>query len=468
MIAQGRRTTGKLLRVCFVWLWFGLLLAAAPKAPPVPPGAVASDHFDPETATKAWLATVPPVQRARSDAYFEGGYWLILWNFLSTVGVAFLLLATRVSARMRDLAGRLTHMRWLQSFAYWIEYITVSAVLLFPLTVYEDFFREHQYGLSNQSFGGWFRDAFIGLVLAWVGGGVAFAVFMAAVRRFPRTWHWWGTGVVTGFVVLTTLIFPVFVAPLFNTYTPLPDSKLKQQILSMARANGIPAKDVYEVNASRQSKRVSANVSGLFGTERITLNDNLLNRCSPEAVVATMEHEMGHYVMHHILNGILFSVIVIAIGLAILHWTLRETLHRWGTKWDVRGVDDVAGLPLAVILLATMSFLFLPIGNTFTRTQEYEADIFGLNASRQPDGEAEVDLLLGEYRKLDPGPVEEWIFFDHPSGRSRIYAAMRWKAENLCLFDARLACETGSGRKPGLPAEDRKGGITLDVQHNER
>jgi STE24 endopeptidase len=277
-----------------------------------------------------------------------------------------------------------------------------------------------------------------------VGGGIAFAVFMAVVRRFPRSWHWWGTGVATGFVVLTTLIFPVFVAPLFNTYTPLPASGLKRQILSMARANGIPARDVYEVNASRQSKRVSANVSGLFGTERITLNDNLLNRCSPEAVLATMGHEMGHYVMHHILHGILFSVLVIAIGLAILRRALIEALRRWGAQWQVRGLEDVAVLPLAVIILASMSFLFLPVGNTFTRTQEYEADIFGLNASRQPDGEAEVDLLLGEYRKLDPGPVEEWIFFDHPSGRSRIYAAMRWKAENLCLFDERLGCKMRS------------------------
>jgi STE24 endopeptidase len=82
----------------------------------------------------------------------------------------------------------------------------------------------------------------------------------------------------------------------------------------------------------------------------------------------------------------------------------------------------------------------MPVANTVSRMQEYEADLYGLNASRQPDGEAEVDLLLGEYRKLDPGPVEEFIFFDHPSGRGRIYAAMRWKAENLCLFDPSLPC----------------------------
>jgi STE24 endopeptidase len=105
-------------------------------------------------------------------------------------------------------------------------------------------------------------------------------------------------------------------------------------------------------------------------------------------------------------------------------------------------VSDVAALPVAVLILATLGFLFTPIANSFTREQEYEADMYGLNAARQPDGEAEVDLLLGEYRKMDPSPLEEMIFFDHPSGRTRIYAAMRWKAENLCLFDAQLSCKT--------------------------
>jgi STE24 endopeptidase len=97
-------------------------------------------------------------------------------------------------------------------------------------------------------------------------------------------------------------------------------------------------------------------------------------------------------------------------------------------------------LPAAILILSILGFVSTPISNTYTRRQEYEADIFGINAARQPDGEAEVDLLLGEYRKLDPSPLEEFLFYDHPSGRRRIYPAMRWKAENLCLFDAALPC----------------------------
>lgn len=414
---------------------------AAPAAPRVPAGARASAHFDAAAATNAWLATVPAEARAKSDAYFEGGYWLILWNFLYGAAVMLILLETRVSARLRDFAERLTRFRWPRSFLYWIQFALLVAILTFPLTVYEDFFREHRYGLSNQNFGSWFRDQTIGLAIALVFGGVAFAVIMAVVRGFPRAWHLWGAVIAILFVAFGAAVAPVFLAPLFNTYTPLQNAVIKNQILSLARANGIPATDVYEVNASRQSKRVSANVSGLFGTERITLNDNLLNRCSPQTIMAVMGHEMGHYVMHHIFNAILFSLVVITVMFAILHWALDRAVSRWGAHWNVRGISDDAVLPIAVLTLLVLGFLFTPIGNTFTRTQEYEADIFGLNAARQPDGEAEADLLLGEYRKLNPGPIEEFIFFDHPSGRTRIYAAMRWKAENMCLFDASLPCK---------------------------
>jgi STE24 endopeptidase len=100
-------------------------------------------------------------------------------------------------------------------------------------------------------------------------------------------------------------------------------------------------------------------------------------------------------------------------------------------------VGDTAVVPLVVLLVSVFGFAITPIMNTSIRTQEYEADMYGLNTSRQPDGFAQAAIHLGEYRKMNPGPIEEFIFFDHPSGRNRIYAAMRWKAENLKLFSRR-------------------------------
>jgi STE24 endopeptidase len=405
-----------------------------PSVEKVPAEAQASDHFDAVAATNAYLAEIPAEKTARSDAYFEGGYWLILWDFLYGSAIAFLLLNTRWSAKMRDLAERASRFKPIQTFLYYLQYLIVVAILGFPLSVYEDYFREHRYGLATQTFGPWMVDQIKGLGLNLVLGGILVVALFGIVRRLPRTWWLWGAAVSLVSLVFFVMIVPVFIVPVFNKVTPLNDPKIVDPILSLARANGIPAKDVYEVDASRQTTRMSANVSGFGKTMRITLNDNLLRRGSPQEIESVMGHEMGHYVLNHIPKDIMFFAIVIAVAFAYLKWGLEWSLARWGEKWRIRGIGDPAVLPLVVLLVGILGFVLTPVLNTWTRTQEYEADMYGLNTSRQPDGFAQAAIHLGEYRKMNPGPIEEWIFFDHPSGRNRIYAAMRWKAENLKLF----------------------------------
>jgi STE24 endopeptidase len=402
----------------------------------VPPEAQPSAHFDAVAATNAYMAQIPADKTARSDAYFEGGYWLILWDFLYGAVVALILLNLRWSAKMRDQAERITRFKPLQTFIYWLQYLILTTILGFPLTVYEDYFREHKYGLATQTFGLWMGDQLKGLAVGLVLGGLLVMLLFGVVRRLPRTWWIWGAGVSILFVIFSILISPVYIVPIFNKVTRLDDPKVVKPILSMARANGIPAKDVYTMDASRQSTRMSANVSGFANTMRITLNDNLLRRGSPEEIQAVMGHEMGHYVLHHIYKDILFLSIVVVLSFAYLRGALDWTLQRWGAKWQIRSIGDPAVLPLALLLFSIIFFILTPILNTQTRTTEYEADMYGLNTSRQPDGFAQAAIHLGEYRKMNPTPIEEFIFFDHPSGRNRIYAAMRWKAENLQLFTA--------------------------------
>jgi STE24 endopeptidase len=400
-----------------------------------PPNAVSASQaaagpaFDVNAAVDSYLAKMPPERRAQSNAYFEGGYWLMLWDFLYSVVVMWLLLHFRWSARMRDLAERFTRFRPLQTAIYWIQFIAIVSLLTFPLSLYEGYFREHKYGLLNQTFGPWMRDQLVGLGVSVVLGAILMVPLFGLVRRLGKNWWVWGAVVMVAFFAFVALIAPVYIAPLFNKYTTLTDARIKDPILSMARANGIPAKDVYEFDASKQSNRVSANVSGFAGTLRISLNDNLLKRCTLPEIETTMGHEMGHYVLNHAYKGLVMYGGVIVIGFAFLNWGINFSLARWGKQWDVRGITDVAVLPLAVIVFSVYLFLMTPVTNTISRNMEYEADLYGLNAAGQPDGEANVDMLLGEYRKLDPSPIEEFLFYDHPSGRTRITAAMRWKAE---------------------------------------
>lgn len=395
--------------------------AATPQAP----------AFDVEAATDAWLAKQTPDQKARSDAYFEGGYWLILWGFLYGAAVNVGLLATGASAHMRDLASRMTRFDGLRTWLYWIFYLVAESLLLFPLTIYAGFFRERKYGLATQTLAPWLGDQAKGLLVGLILGGLAIMGLYAVFRNAPRTWWIWGAVVVELIAIVAIVIGPVFIEPLFNDYAKLDDGPVRDSVLRLARANGIPAADVFVFDASKQTTRVSANVTGFLGTERIALNDNLLNRCTLPEIEAVMAHEMGHYVLNHIYRALLEIAFLIVAGFAFVRFTFSRVVDRWGGKWGVSGIADPAGLPLLSLLLSIFFFVATPVTNSMTRTAEIEADYYGMNASRQPDGMAEVSLKLGEYRKMSPGPVEEMLFFDHPSGRTRIHNAMKWKAENL-------------------------------------
>ena len=431
-------------RWIFSWLAFSLLCAGSITAHaqtqlPIAPPAVGENAkpSDPAAATQAWLATVPREEREKSDAYFEGGYWLILWDFLLVAAISIFLLASRISARLRDLAERLCHdcrgscQLPLQMILYVIPYFFIMAALTFPLTAYQHFFREHQYGFATQTFPAWFREQLIGLAVGIVGGTILLIVLYAVFRRAPRTWWIWGTIVAVIFSCGLVFIAPVYIEPIFNSYKPLTNPEIRDPILAMARANEIPVKQVFEVDASRQTTRVSANVSGVLGTTRIALNDNLLRQCTLPEIRAVMAHEMGHYVLNHGAKLITYFGIFVLIVFALARGIFDAAVRRWGSKWGVRGIADPAGLPLLVLILSTLIFIATPFLNTVVRVTEREADAFGINTSREPDGMAKVALKLGAYRKLDPTPLEEFIFFDHPSGRARIRMAMDWKAANL-------------------------------------
>jgi len=395
--------------------------------------AVVADtkSLDPAAATKAWLATVPRDQREKSDAYFEGGYWLLLWNFLLVAAISVLLLESGISARLRDFAERAARFRSLQVACYAIPYFLIVATLSFPLNLYEHFFREHQYGFATQTFLPWFREQLIGFGLTIIGGTILLIALYSVFRRAPRTWWIWGTGLVVIFLFIVVFIAPLCIEPLFNTYKPLTNVEIRDSILAMARANQIPAKQVFEVDASRQTTRISANVSGVLGTTRIALNDNLLKQCTLPEIRMVMAHEMGHYVLNHGAKLLTYAGIFILIGFAFTRALFDAAVRRWGARWRVRSIADPAGLPFLVLILSTLLFIATPFLNTVVRVTEREADAFGINTSREADGMARVALKLGAYRKLDPMPLEEFIFFDHPSGRARIHMAMDWKAANL-------------------------------------
>lgn len=387
--------------------------------------------FDVTEATRAYLDTLQGAARAKSNAYFEGGYWLILWGALVSILIDGAILRFGLSSRFRDVGERVFKRKAGITWITALLYTLTSFVITLPWSIYTGFLREKQYGLMNQTFGAWAGDQAKGLAISLVLVPLIVMAIYAVIRRSPKNWWIYGTGVVAVFMTIGALIAPVYLAPLFNTYTELPASPARTRIVEMAKANQIPADHIYLFDASRQTKRISANVSGLGPTIRISVNDNLINRTTLPETAAVVGHEMGHYVLGHARRGLLYLVLLAAAALWIVSRVAPALIKRHGDRWGVRNLADPASMPLLSILLAVIGVIATPITNTITRTAESDADAFGLNTAREPDGFALVAMKLSEYRKIEPDPLEEMVFFDHPSGATRVRMSMQWKKDHV-------------------------------------
>jgi len=387
--------------------------------------------FDVDHATALYLATLSPAARARSDAYFDGRVWIDVFSSVLTVLVCWLILRSGVLVRCRDTMRRRGWRPWVVMIAVSVLFLACLTVLELPWSIVFDFWRERRFGLMNQSFGGWLWDQAISALLVLVLGGGLLTVINTVMRLFPR--HWWivGAGVVGVMVALFALVTPVFIMPLFNTYGELPAGPLRTRIVAMASANAIPAENIYVFDASRQSNRISANVSGVGPTVRISLTDNLVKQASLPEEAAIVGHEMGHYVLHHIWRDVVFMTLLTALELWLLAKLGPIVITLGGRRRAVRGIDDPAALPVLVGVFTGLALLFLPITNTVSRLAESEADAFGLETAREPDGFAMSAMKLSTYRKIAPPALEEVLFYDHPSGQTRVRMAMEWKKDHL-------------------------------------
>ena len=388
-------------------------------------------EFNVDAEVAKYLSTLTGEKLAKSNAYFEGKYWIHFWDLLIGCLIAVLFLQTKLSAKLRDISKKITRFEFVNDLSYTGMYVLVATILGLPFSFYVGYIREHQYELSNLSLAGWFSETGKGLMVGIVITSLFIPILYKIIRRFKKTWWLGGALLSISFMMIINFVFPVFLAPIFNDYKPLEQGPLKKSLLSLARANGINADNIYMFDASKQSKRISANVSGLFGTTRISLNDNLLNRSSHDEILAVMGHEMGHYSLNHTYEIIIYFGILILMGFYFIYWVFNNLFIKSRTQWNINSTTDIALLPLLFVTISLFFFVISPISNSIIRSNEVEADLYGLNSARKPDGFASIAIMLSEYRKISPGKWEEILFHDHPSGENRVRMAMTWKKENL-------------------------------------
>jgi STE24 endopeptidase len=408
----------------------------APARPNVRAVEVGPDWYaalpaDPVAATRAYLERVPGEIRARGDAFAATRYATLAARIAVLVASIALIMFSGAATWMRAIARRVLPYPWLQDAMFALQLFIVLFLLNLPVNTYAGFVRLHGAGLSHRSYMSWLADAALGSVVITAFYIVGAVAIMALLRRRPHSWVVWATLVYLALASFYVLVSPQYIEPLFNRITSLADGPDKQAILSLARANGVPVDDVFVRDASRQSLLLNAHVSGIGGTAQIVLDDNTIANTPPAEFKMVMAHEIGHYVLAHIPKGIVFGTLVMGVGFIFIGWGSQRLIARFGRRWGVDNLGDIGALPVFWGLLLLWGFISLPLSNSISREQEAEADIFGINASQQPLGLAEFLIRDADATKLDPSAVEEWLFYDHPSARSRILQAMKWRAEHL-------------------------------------
>jgi Zn-dependent protease with chaperone function len=349
-------------------------------------------------------------------------------DFFYGVGVLFLVLQTRISARLRDAAAR-AQWRFLVAMLYFALLTLVTTTLEFPLTFYQGFVVPHRFDLTNQTFGSWMGDFAKALGVDLAIGSFIAALALLGMRLVRRWWIvlWIGS---IPLIILGLVITPLIIDPLFNKFEPLRDSSLRSDLLAEASRAGIEGSRVYQVDKSKQTKTMNAYVTGLGPSKRIVLWDTLLAKLDHDEILSVMGHEMGHYVLYHLWKGIAFAV---AVALFVFYFGQKIFEHgvaRWGVRWGLNNErGDPAALPWLLLVAVVIGFLLSPITSGFSRHLEHQADKFGLELTHLNEPMASAFVKFAENSKHDPNPpwFIEWWRYSHPAAQRRIDFALRYR-----------------------------------------
>ena len=363
-----------------------------------------------------------PEPSKKAVRYYKGGVglWMIdlVWELL--IPAAFLW--TGFSATLRDLARKIGRKWFFTVGIYFILFSLVNSLIDFPLSYYESFWRDHAYGLSNQTFGKWFGDELKSLGVTCVAGFLFLWVPYLLLRKSPKRW-WLYTGLMmVPFLFFVMLISPIWIDPLFNEYGPMKDKTLEARVLAQARRAGIEGSRVYEVNKSIDTKTMDAYVTGFLSSKRIVIWDTMIAKLSPNELLFAVGHEMGHYVLDHVYKGILFFSALILVTLFIAHRLSKILINRYKTQVRFDQLSDIASFPLILLLAGFIWLGVAPIANAYSRWQEHEADRFGLEITQNNRAAAMafVKLMTEDLGVPRPYPIVVIWRSNHPTLGDRI------------------------------------------------
>lgn len=374
--------------------------------------------------------TLPPEKYEQAIAFSRTRWALHFLGVAYALVLLLILLMLKVAPKFRDWAESLSRRRFVQALVFVPLLLLTFDLLNLPLDIYRQHLQLH-YHQSIESWGSWFWDwakaelieLLIGTLLIWL--------LYAIVRRKPRSWWFYFWLAALPILILIFFITPVVIDPLFFRFEPL-EAKQPQLVAEIERVVergglSIPRERMFEMDASEKYTTLNAYVTGFGATKRVVVWDTTMRRMNVPQTLFVFGHEMGHYVLNHIFKAIAFISVLLLVLLFAISISVRWAVRRWGTRLNIRGPGDWASLPVVMIFFLLFAFLGEPIGNTYSRSQEHDADVYGLEVTHGivPDAAqtaAESFQLLGESYLSHPNPpafIKFWLY-DHPPVAERL------------------------------------------------
>ncbi|MDE2620485.1 MAG: M48 family metallopeptidase [Sphingomonadales bacterium] len=381
--------------------------------------------IDPVTETARLVDGLGADRLAMAASYTRGNEIISVVGLGVTLVLLWLIvrsgLLDRVSARTAGWR------RWASIMAVCFTFLLADTVLSLPWTLWTDWQREHAYGLSTQPLGDYLGQLALSALLSAVLVSAFMVGVYALIRRTGARWWLWG-GLFSGLAATALLLAgPMLIQPMFNQFTPVPPGPVRTALERIADDVGIPHDRIFMYDGSRQSDRFTANVAGIGPTARIAISDVAMKNASLDEVRAVTGHEAGHYKLGHIWRQLALIPLLAMLILFVVDRVFARAASLMGSR---ASLSDPVGLPVFVALGSIAALLATPVTNAVTRLGESEADAYSLRHVNAPDALATALIKTAEYRYPRPHPLEEVLFYTHPSVERRVLRAMEWKARH--------------------------------------
>lgn len=337
------------------------------------------------------------------------------WIFLLFI------LVLGISKRFEVWAKQATKIKILQLFLYYFQLSLLTTLLVLPLKVigYEI---SKSYHITTQSMASWIRDQVISFWINFALMFVVLGVLLWLIKKSEKRWWFYAWALSIPFTLFLTFIQPVFIDPLYNTFTPLQNKELEQKILTMAAKANIPASRVYEVNMSEKTNSLNAYVTGIGKNSRIVLWDTTLKQLNDNEILFIMAHEMAHYVKKHIYWGVAGYIFLSFIGLYMLSRILSWMIRKWKHILQISSLRSFSIIPLFFLISSVLSFAVSPLTNFVSRVEEKSADTYAMQMTHDKVAAVATfqDLSKTSLSQVNPPPVVKFFLYTHPTIFERI------------------------------------------------